>query len=63
MSVKEVKLKINYIIKFEECNTIDMIFTLRQLQEKIRKQHSSLYAMFIDLRKAFDITVRHHGKF
>lgn len=38
--------------------TIDMIFTLRQIQEKIREQHSSLHAVFIDLKKAFDMVNR-----
>jgi len=35
-----------------------MIFTLRQLQEKVREQHSSLHAVFIDLKKAFDMVSR-----
>lgn len=35
-------------------STIDMIFTLRQLQEKCREQHQPLYMAFIDLSKAFD---------
>ncbi|KAK7865974.1 hypothetical protein R5R35_009402 [Gryllus longicercus] len=39
--------------------TIDMIFTLRQIQEKVKEQHSSLYATFVDLRKAFDMVNRH----
>ena len=34
--------------------TIDMIFTLRQLQEKAVEQQQSLYMVFIDLSKAFD---------
>ena len=33
---------------------IDMIFSLRQLQEKCRKQRKPLYIAFIDLTKAFD---------
>ena len=32
-----------------------MIFTLRQLQEKVREQHSNLFTIFVDLRKAFDM--------
>lgn len=35
-----------------------MIFTLRQIQEKTREQHSSLHAVFIDLKKAFDMVNR-----
>jgi len=34
--------------------TMDMIFTARQLQEKCREQHRHMYAIFIDLTKAFD---------
>ena len=34
--------------------TMDMIFTARQLQEKCREQHRDMYAIFIDLTKAFD---------
>ncbi|KAK7872160.1 hypothetical protein R5R35_001726 [Gryllus longicercus] len=36
-----------------------MIFTLRQIQEKVKEKHSSLYATFVDLRKAFDMVNRH----
>ncbi len=35
-------------------STIDMIFSLRQLQEKCREQRQPLYIAFIDLTKAFD---------
>jgi len=31
-----------------------MIFTARQLQEKCREQQQELYAIFVDLTKAFD---------
>ena len=41
-----------------ERSTIDMIFSLRQLQEKCREQHMPLYIAFIDLTKAFDIVSR-----
>lgn len=34
--------------------TTDMIFVLRQDQEKYREQNMSLYAAFIDLTEAFD---------
>ncbi|XP_066271708.1 titin-like [Branchiostoma lanceolatum] len=34
--------------------TTDMIFVLRQIQEKCREQNTGLYAAFIDLTKAFD---------
>ena len=39
--------------------TIDMIFSLRQLQEKCREQHIPLYIAFIYLTKAFDLVSRH----
>ena len=35
-------------------STVDMIFAARQLFEKSREQHQSLYVAFIDLSKAFD---------
>ena len=40
--------------------TVDMIFTVRQLQEKCREQNKGLYATFVDLTKAFD-TVNREG--
>ena len=39
-------------------STIDMIFSLRQLQEKCREQHMPLYIAFIDLTKSFDLVSR-----
>lgn len=39
-------------------STIDMIFTLRQLQEKCREQRRPLLIAFIDLAKAFDTVCR-----
>ena len=39
-------------------STIDMIFSLRQLQEKCREQRKPLYIAFIDLTKAFDLVSR-----
>ena len=41
-----------------ERSTIDMVFSLRQLQEKSREQHMPLYIAFIDLTKAFDLVSR-----
>ena len=38
--------------------TIDMIFSLRQLQEKCREQGRSHYVAFIDQTKAFDLVSR-----
>lgn len=35
-------------------STTDMIFTLRQLQEKAIEQHQPLYVVFVDFSKAFD---------
>lgn len=41
-----------------ERSTTDMIFSLRQLQEKSREQKQPLYIAFIDLTKAFDLVSR-----
>ncbi|XP_071509496.1 uncharacterized protein [Diadema antillarum] len=38
--------------------TKDMIFALRQLQEKCREQNQNLYFLFVDLAKAFDTVSR-----
>ena len=38
--------------------TVDMIFSLHQLQEKCREQQKSLYVAFVDLTKAFDLVSR-----
>ena len=38
--------------------TIDMIFAVRQLQEKCLEQRQNLYLLFIDLTKAFDTVSR-----
>ena len=38
--------------------TVDMIFMLRQIQEKCREQNMGLYAASVDLTKAFD-TISH----
>eukprot|EP00745_Piridium_sociabile_P017961 TRINITY_DN26814_c0_g1_i11.p1 TRINITY_DN26814_c0_g1~~TRINITY_DN26814_c0_g1_i11.p1 ORF type:complete len:515 (+),score=121.07 TRINITY_DN26814_c0_g1_i11:351-1895(+) len=42
----------------EQRSTIDMVFSLRQLQEKCREQHKPLFLAFIDLTKAFDMVSR-----
>ena len=39
-------------------STIDMVFSLRQLQEKCRERQLPLYIAFIDLAKAFDLVSR-----
>ena len=39
-------------------STIDMVFSVRQLQEKCREQKKTLYLAFIDLTKAFDLVSR-----
>ena len=41
-----------------ERSTIDMVFSLRQLQEKCREQPMPLYIAFIDLTKAFNLVCR-----
>ena len=38
--------------------TIDMIFTARQLKEKSQEQNVDLYMTFVDLTKAFDTVSR-----
>ena len=38
--------------------TIDMIFTVRQLQKKCQEQNVDLYMTFVDLTKAFDTVSR-----
>ena len=39
-------------------STVDMVFSLRQLQEKCREQQMPLCLAFIDLTKAFDLVSR-----
>ena len=41
-----------------ERSTVDMIFSVRQIQEKCREQNKPLYVAFIDLTKAFDLVSR-----
>ena len=42
----------------KERGTTDMIFAVRQLQEKCQEQHRDLYLTFVDLTKAFDTVSR-----
>ena len=39
-------------------STIDMVFSIRQLQEKCREQRRPLYLAFIDVTNAFDLVSR-----
>ena len=39
-------------------STVDMIFTVRQVQEKCLEQNMDLFAVFIDLTKAFNTVNR-----
>ena len=39
-------------------STTEMIFAVRQLQEKSREQRETLYLAFVDLTKAFDFVDR-----
>lgn len=39
-------------------STTDMVFVLRQLQEKCREQNKALFVTFVDLTKAFDSVSR-----
>ena len=40
-------------------STIDMIFSIRQIQEKAIEQEQELYMVFVDFRKAFDTVDRY----
>ena len=40
------------------CSTIDMVFSLKQIQEKCVEQQRPLYIIFVDLTKAFDYVSR-----
>ncbi|XP_039378953.1 uncharacterized protein LOC120397321 [Mauremys reevesii] len=42
----------------KERGTVDMIFAVRQLQEKCQEQNCELYTIFVDLTKAFDTVSR-----
>ncbi|XP_044874489.1 uncharacterized protein LOC123371222, partial [Mauremys mutica] len=42
----------------KERGTVDMIFAVRQLQEKCQEQNRELYTIFVDLTKAFDTVSR-----
>ena len=42
----------------KERSTTDMTFVLRLIQEKCREQHRDLFAVFVDLSKAFDTVDR-----
>ena len=39
-------------------STVDMVFVLKQLQEKCIEQHQELYMVFVDLTRAFDAVNR-----
>ena len=39
-------------------STVDIIYAVRQLQQKCLEQNMNLYAVFIDLTKAFDTVTR-----
>ena len=39
-------------------STVDMVFTVREIQEKCTEQQMDLFACFIDLTKAFDTVNR-----
>ena len=43
-------------------STVDMIFSLRQLQEKCREQQQPLFLAFVDLTKAFDLVSRRYSR-
>ena len=41
-------------------STSDMIFAVRQVQEKCREQNKDLYAVFIDLTKGLTLSIEKH---
>ena len=64
MLLKRLQLLADRIYPESQCgfrakrSTVDMIFSLRQLQEKCREQRQPLFIAFIDLTKAFDLVSR-----
>ncbi|XP_038077260.1 uncharacterized protein LOC119745110 [Patiria miniata] len=62
--LKRLQVLGEYIYPESQCgfrsnrSTIDMVFTLRQLEEKCREIHVNLYIAFVDLTKAFDTVSR-----
>ncbi|XP_029640142.1 uncharacterized protein LOC115215111 [Octopus sinensis] len=61
-----VKSSAEEVLEFVKCQhqdwagrgTVDMIFALRQIQEKAREQNTDLYMVFVVLTKAFDTVNR-----
>ena len=57
-------LESNVLLPESQCGfrsgrgTADMIFAVRQLQEKCQEQNQALYLTFVDLTKAFDTVCR-----
>ena len=62
--LKRLQVLANRIYPESQCgfragrSTIDMVFSVRQLQEKCREQGRPLFMAFIDLTKAFDLVSR-----
>ena len=62
--LKRLKILAAHIYPKSQCgfragrSTIDMVFSLKQQQEKCREQHKLLYIAFIDLTKTFDFVSR-----
>ena len=62
--LKRLQVLANRVYPESQCgfragrSTIDMVFSVRQLQEKCREQGRPLYMAFIDLTKAFDLVSR-----
>uniref|UniRef100_K7DZQ5 Reverse transcriptase domain-containing protein n=1 Tax=Monodelphis domestica TaxID=13616 RepID=K7DZQ5_MONDO len=57
-SVSEQNLPESQCGFWPDRSTIDMVFTVRQMQEKCLEQNLSLYMVFIDLTKAFNTVNR-----
>ena len=59
-----IQILANQILPETQCgfrsgrSTTDMVFSLRQIQEKCREQNIPLHICFVDLTKAFDMVSR-----
>ncbi|XP_043562378.1 mucin-6-like, partial [Chiloscyllium plagiosum] len=65
-SSTRLQILVEHVYPETQCNfrvktsTVDMIFSLCQLQEKGSEQKMSLYVAFIDLTKAFDLVSKNY---
>lgn len=45
----------------EERSSVDMLFLVRQIQEKCREKHGEFHTVFVDMQKAFDTVQSRSG--